>query len=509
LTVSNNVTAKICYNRSKEVLFKMFEGLSINNISYDSRNIKKGDIFVAIHGLKVDGYDFIPQAIQNGATTVVAEKEFDAPSEVKKIIVENSRKALAELSNQLYDYPSRKLKLIGITGTNGKTTTAYLIESVFSAAGFKTGLIGTVETKIAGKSIDSTLTTPESLPLQGLLAQMVKEGVTHVVMEVSSHALAQSRVYGCEFDVAIFTNLTHDHLDFHKDMANYLNEKKKLFKMLKPDGAAIINVDDPYSKEIAAEVETEVIFYGFKEGRHELKTGEQEGAFSAFNIDSLNSMQVKIDSEEIKTNLIGEYNVYNILAAYQCGLYFNLSSKIIKRGLERANVPGRFEIIKNNRGFDVVVDFAHSPDALGKLLATVKPFVKGKLVLVFGCPGDRDKAKRPVMGDIAARLADIVIVTTDDPHSEDPQDIINDISMGMTNSQKPISNFQFPISNIEFQKANYFVLDRKEAIQKALESASKGDVVIIAGRGHEISQDFNGEKIYINDSKVVKEFFKD
>ncbi|OGC08532.1 UDP-N-acetylmuramoyl-L-alanyl-D-glutamate--2,6-diaminopimelate ligase [candidate division WOR-1 bacterium RIFOXYD2_FULL_36_8] len=476
--------------------------MKTNNIAYDSRKVKSGDLFVAIPGLKVDGHDFIAHAIKAGASTIVAEKDFDAPPSVKKVIVDNSRKALAELSNRFYDCPSKKLKIIGITGTNGKTTTAYLIESILSAAGFRVGLIGTVENKIGGKSIDSKLTTPESLELQELLAEMLRAGVTHVVMEVSSHALAQYRVYGCDFDVAIYTNLTHDHLDFHKDMNSYLEEKKKLFKMLKPSGAAIINVDDPYSKDIASVVETEVVFYGFKEGRHELRSAKHsdlDGTLKDFKVDNINSMQVKIDSEEIKTSLIGEFNVYNILAAYQCGLYFNLSPKIIKHGLEKAKVPGRFELFKSKNGFYVIVDFAHSPDALKKLLKTVKPFVEGRLILVFGCPGDRDKTKRPIMGRIASEAADLVFVTTDDPHAEDPQNIINDIKGGMINDQ-------CPISNIEFQKANYFIIDRKMAIQKALELANKGDIVVIAGRGHEKYQDFNGEKVYLDDREVVKAF---
>ncbi len=249
--------------------------IEISGIAYDSRKVKPGDIFVAIPGLKFDGADFIPQAIECGAKIIVTEKDVKFPEDIRIIKVDNARRALAELSARFYDYPSRKLKLIGITGTNGKTTIAYLIESILKESGIKAGMIGTVEAKIAGRTIPSTLTTPESLELQGLLARMVKEGVTHVVMEVSSHALAQERVHGLEFDIAIFTNLTHEHLDYHKTMEEYLAAKQKLFKMLKPQGLAMVNVDDPQSKKIIESIEGEVAFYGLKDIKHELRSTKQ------------------------------------------------------------------------------------------------------------------------------------------------------------------------------------------------------------------------------------------
>lgn len=458
-----------------------FNDIDIKGISYDSRKTKPCDVFIAISGLKTDGYNYIPEAINNGAVVIVAERDFEAPPPVKKVIVENARKSLAELSNKYYHFPSKKLRLIGITGTNGKTTTAYLIESILSTAGYKTGLIGTVETKINGKSIDSILTTPESLELQALLAQMLQEGVTHVVMEVSSHSLAQFRVAGCEFDVVIYTNLTHDHLDYHKTMEAYLEEKKKLFKMLKPNGVAIINVDDPYSKQIAEVVETEVMFYGLKEARHET----MNTIYASFDV---SGMRMTIDGLEIRTKLFGEYNAYNILAAYRCGEVFHIRPEIIKKGIEKAFVPGRLEEITNNLGFKIFVDFAHSPDALQKLLETLKPLAQGKLILVFGCPGDRDKAKRPIMGRIAAELADVVIVTTDDPHTENPRKIIDEILQGI------------PL-RVE--------LDRKTAIEKALSLAKKNDILVIAGRGHEKYQDFNGKNISFDDREVVRKILSD
>jgi len=464
--------------------------IELFGLAYDSRKVKPGDIFVAIPGLKFDGYDFIPQAIENGASSVVAERDFLSPQNVKKVIVKNARIALAELSAKYYDHPANKLKLIGITGTNGKTTIAYFIESILKEAGFKVGMIGTVETRIAGLNIPSNMTTPESLELQGLLAKMVNEGITHVVMEVSSHALAQERVHGLEFDIAIFTNLTHEHLDYHKNMEEYFASKVKLFKMLKADGAAIVNIDDPYGKRIIEEVEGEVVFYGMKDIKHELrstKVSEFDLKLKEYDI-RFDRMRLRLDSTEIRTPYIGIYNIYNILAAFHAGLAFHIDKSKIKKGIENAKIPGRFERLGSKQGFSVIIDFAHTPDGLQKLLENIKPLVKGKIILVFGCPGDRDREKRPIMGRIAAELADQVIVTTDDPHSEDPERIIEEIN--------PKSEIRNP-NMVE-------ILDRKEAIEKALSTASKGDIVVIAGRGHEKYQDFNGKKVELDDLEIAK-----
>jgi UDP-N-acetylmuramoyl-L-alanyl-D-glutamate--2,6-diaminopimelate ligase len=454
--------------------------MEYTGIAYDSRKVKPGDAFVAIPGFKADGADFIPQAIQAGAKLIVAEKEVQLPPGIEFQRVPSARQALAHLANKFYDYPSHKLKLIGITGTNGKTTTAYLIESILKSAGQKVGLIGT---------IGPGLTTPESLDLQAILAQMLEEGVTHAVLEVSSHALALDRVYGCEFDIAIFTNLTHDHLDFHETKENYLAAKKRLFGMLKPDGVAIINVDDPCSKSFIEAVKGEVISYGVTQAKHELRS-TKHNEFDTKVSDILireREMTLKINSLEIRTPLIGMPNVYNIVAAYQCGLALHIPQKIIKKGIESLkSVPGRVERIECGQPFSVVVDFAHSPDSLQKLIETYRPLTKGKIILVFGCPGDRDRDKRPIMGEIAARLADYSIVTTDDPHTEQPEKIIDDV---MRNAEGVMR-----------------IVDRKEAIERALKMAKKGDMVLIAGRGHEKFQDFNGKKVAMDDREVVKEF---
>jgi UDP-N-acetylmuramoyl-L-alanyl-D-glutamate--2,6-diaminopimelate ligase len=462
--------------------------MQCTGIAYDSRKVRPGDIFVAIPGYKVDGADFIPQAIENGAKVIVAEREVEVPSGVEFQRVPYARKALAHLANKFYDYPSQKLKLIGITGTNGKTTTAYLIKTILDAAGNKVGLIGTV---------GGELTTPESLDLQALFADMVKQGITHVVMEVSSHALALDRVYGCDFDITIFTNLTHDHLDFHKTKDEYFVAKRKLFEVLKPEGVAIVNVDDPYSRFIMEVVKGEIITYGVTQARHELRStkhNEFDTKVSDVFIKE-DEMALKINSLEIRTPLIGMPNVYNIVAAYQCGLALSIPQKTIKQGIESLkSVPGRFERMDCGQQFSVVVDFAHSPDSLQKLLEIYRPLTKGRIILVFGCPGDRDREKRPVMGDIAARLADYMIITTDDPHGEVPASIIEDIEKGIRGSGNP-----------EIRERYNIIIDRRQAIQKALDMAKKGDSVLIAGRGHEKFQDFNGKRVAIDDREVVRE----
>lgn len=448
---------------------------------YDSRKVKPGDTFVAIPGAKFNGEDFVDQAINNGAKRIVAQNEIKAPAGIEFKKVENARISLADLACEYFDHPSKKLKLIGVTGTNGKTTITYLIQSILQAAGHKAEVIGT---------INSNMTTPESSDLQQMLAEMVERGTTHCIMEVSSHALAQERVHGCDFSIAIFTNLTHDHLDFHKNMDEYLAVKTKLFSGLSKDAIAIINVDDPYSAKIIEAIKGEVVVYGMEQARHELRSTKHNDldTFVSDVFISENSMHIKINSFDIETSLLGLYNVYNIAAAYQCGLCLKVDQRTIKKGLEAVKVvAGRGERIDCKQRFKVIVDFAHSPDALEKLIQTYRPLTKGKIILVFGCPGDRDRTKRGIMGAIAARLADHVIVTTDDPHSEDPEKIIDEIIVG--------------ILDAKFEK----IIDRRQAIEKALKMAQANDTVLLAGRGHEKYQDFNGKKVLIDDRDAAKE----
>lgn len=463
-------------------------------IQYDSRNVQPGDTFVAIPGLKQDGTAFIPQAIERGAKIIVAEKTVLVPPGIEFRLVPSARQALAELAAEYYGDPSRKLKLIGITGTKGKTTTAVLIQSILNAAGFKAGLIGT---------ITSSMTTPESADLQAQLAKMAADGCTHCVLEVSSHALAQERVRGCHFSVAIFTNLAHDHLDYHKTMQEYLDTKKKLFEMLDDDAVAIINVDDQVSAAIIGVVKGEVIPYGIKQAPHEprdTKYNEFDAGVSNVAIRE-KEMVIKINATEIRTPLIGMHNAYNIIAAFQCGLVLGIRPLVIKKGIEAVKViPGRQEEIICGQMFRVIVDFAHTPDSLQKVLETYRPFTKGKLILVFGCPGERDREKRPMMGQIAARLADYTIITTDDPHGEKPEEIIREIEKGFIGKESRKLNVERGTWESE--------IDRKKAIEKALKIAKAGDIVLIAGRGHEKYQDFAGKKIPLDDKEVVKELLK-
>lgn len=454
-------------------------------IQYDSRKVKPGDTFVAIPGAKQNGADFISQAMANGAKVIISEKKFEVPSGVEFRLVPSARKALAQLSAEFYGNPSRKLKLIGVTGTKGKTTVTYLINAILTAAGFKSGLIGT---------INSPLTTPESADLQAQLAGMVKEGYTHCVLEVSSHALAQDRVFGCRFAVAIFTNLTHDHLDYHRTMDEYLLAKRKLFEMIDEDSIAIVNVDDPASRVIMGVVRGEVIPFGIKQAAHELRStkyNEFDSKVTSVNIRE-KEMGLMINSTEIRTPLIGMHNVYNIAAAFQCGLSLGIRPAVIKKGIESVkSIPGRQEEIDCGQPFRIIVDFAHSPDSLEKLLETYRPFAKGRLILVFGCPGERDRDKRPIMGEIAVRLADYVIITSDDPHAEDPDSIIKEILRGIG----AVGNFtEIP--------------DRSTAIARAIDMAGAGDIVLVAGRGHEEYQEVAGKMIPLDDRKIVKELCK-
>ncbi len=466
----------------------------VKGIAYDSRKVKPEDIFVAIPGFKVDGTKFVDEAIKKGAVQVVSEKDVDVPQGISKRIVPSARQALAELSAEFYCYPSRYLKLIGVTGTNGKTTVCYLIEAILREAGYKVGLIGTVETRHNGKIIPTSLTTPESKDLQEILATMVDDKVTHVVLEVSSHSLVLDRIFGCEFDAAIFTNLSHDHLDFHKTMEEYFKAKLKLFEMLESGekkAFAIVNADDPYGLRIKESIDSKVITYGIKSKAnslaHEIKIKEEGLSFR---------LEAQKDIVQIATNLKGIQNVYNILAAATCAFEFGVEASIVKKAISLfKEVPGRFEEIECGQPYKVVVDFAHSPDSLQKLIETYKPYAKGKIILVFGCPGDRDKLKRGIMGEIAAKLADYTIITTDDPHGEEPEKIIDEIEKGITHYPLPITRYDK-------------IVDRKEAIEKALSMANKGDIVLIAGRGHEKYQDFNGIIVPLDDREVVREILE-
>jgi UDP-N-acetylmuramoyl-L-alanyl-D-glutamate--2,6-diaminopimelate ligase len=467
----------------------------IDSIHYDSRRIKPGSLFVAIRGFRQDGHDFIPQALEAGASASVVQAGFafsPPPPGITLVQVESSRLALAQIAANFYHHPSRKLRLIGVTGTNGKTTTTFLIESLLARAGHRVGVIGTINYRFAGQEIASERTTPESLDLQRVLWEMENAGVDMVVLEVSSHSLELRRVESCEFDLAIFTNLTHDHLDFHGDLNRYLNAKLRLFSDLgkqskKPTHKlALINMDDPFAQKVFQATQTEAWSYGLDQGAqirpYNLELSSQGMRFC---------IQTPQSSIPIQSRLIGEHNVYNILAATGAGIWADLSPSEIAEGIRAVeNVPGRWERIEVGQRFTVVVDYAHTGDALERVLKAAKRLCEGKLITVFGCGGDRDRAKRPIMGEIAARYSDYFIITSDNPRSEDPAAIISEVEQGVKKTYPGGGNYDR-------------MIDRKEAIAKAIEVAQENDLIVIAGKGHETYQILREGAVPFDDREVA------
>ncbi|NPV29694.1 MAG: UDP-N-acetylmuramoyl-L-alanyl-D-glutamate--2,6-diaminopimelate ligase [Firmicutes bacterium] len=464
----------------------------VEGIHYDSRQVKPGFIFVAIKGFRTDGHFYLDEAVARGAVGLVVEREVPVPPGAAWARVRDTRRALASLAANFYGHPSRELTLIGVTGTNGKTTTTHLIEAVLRAKGIKTGLIGTVWNKIGEKELPVLHTTPESLELQSLLREMVGAGVAAVAMEVSSHGLFLKRVAECEFDAAVFTNLTRDHLDFHKNLDEYLAAKMLLFTGLgknrtkKRPCYAVVNIDDPAGREIARSVDLPVITYGIRENagvRAEKVNLSARGT----------EFTVRYQKEEIPffLSLPGEFNVYNGLAAICVGLQEGVEVSFLQETLQKAKgAPGRFEVVEQGQDFTVVVDYAHTPDGLENVLRTARALTQGRIITVFGCGGDRDPGKRPLMGRISGELSDFTIITSDNPRSEDPVQILAQIEAGI----KQIPN------------ARYLVIeDRYEAIRAALHHARAGDFVIIAGKGHEDYQIIGEKVVPFSDRSVARE----
>ncbi|GAB6875894.1 UDP-N-acetylmuramoyl-L-alanyl-D-glutamate--2,6-diaminopimelate ligase [Thermaerobacter litoralis] len=468
----------------------------VAGITYDSRRVEPGFLFVAIRGLRYDGHSFIDEAVARGAAAVVGERAL-ALEGVPYVQVPSSRLALGLLAAAFYGHPSSRLVLVGVTGTNGKTTTTHLIRWVLEAGGHPTGLIGTVHNIIGGRSLPVERTTPEAADLQRLLAAMRDEGMTHVVMEVSSHALSLQRVAGCAFDIGVFTNLTQDHLDFHASMEDYAAAKARLFARLgrnevpgttKPGPkAAVINADDPWGRFMADRSSAPVITYGLRE-RADITAREVEVGPGGIRF-VLVSGQGEVP---VRLRLTGRFNVYNALAAAGAGLALGLDPGTVARGLESLPaVPGRLERIDRGQPFAVIVDYAHTPDGLENVLKGVRELAgQGRVICVFGCGGDRDRGKRPQMGAISARLADYTVLTSDNPRSEDPEAILDDIEAGVR---------QVPGAAYER------VTERAAAIRRALELARPGDVVLIAGKGHEDYQIFADRTIHFDDREVAAE----
>jgi UDP-N-acetylmuramoyl-L-alanyl-D-glutamate--2,6-diaminopimelate ligase len=482
----------------------------VTGLAYDSRHVGVGYVFFAIRGEKSDGHDFTPQAAARGAVAVVVGRPVSRPDGAAVIRVRDPRRVMGLWSAHFFDAPSRKLTLIGITGTNGKTTTSYLVESIAAAAGLAAGVVGTINYRYGGHEIPSHHTTPESLDLQRLMAEMVQAGVQVVALEVSSHALAQERVRGVDFDVALFTNLSRDHLDYHRDMEDYFAAKSKLFTdhlagSVKAQRSAVICGVDPRGAQLIARLDGKGInIWSYGEGSqwhvHPL-------AIESDVVGLRGKIQAKKRTIDFSSSLVGAANLQNIMAAIAVGCALDLPADAIAAGIERLKVvPGRLEKVENHRGISVLVDYAHTPEALEKMLATVRPLARGKLYCVFGCGGDRDRGKRPVMGEIAARLSDIVIVTSDNPRTEEPLSIIHEIEAGVQSGDKTkIAERSSQGQNLAADSGYYIEVDRRAAIAMALASARPGDVVLIAGKGHEDYQIHGQEKIHFDDREVARE----
>jgi UDP-N-acetylmuramoyl-L-alanyl-D-glutamate--2,6-diaminopimelate ligase len=459
--------------------------LPVTEVHYDSRRVPPGGVFVAIRGTVTDGNRYVDAARKKGAVAIVSERAPDGAGAWAQ--VPDAREALALLSAAALGDPARSLRLVGVTGTNGKTTTTYLIDAALRAAGHAVGLIGTVHYRIGARLVEASRTTPESSDLQGLFKEMVAEGCSHAVLEVSSHSLELKRVHGCAFQVAVFTNLTRDHLDFHGDMDRYFAAKQRLFDTyLAEDGHAVINVDDDRAASLAAVSRGKVWTYGL----------EKEADVSASGISlSLKGTRFRARTPagdfDVDTPLIGRFNVENFLAGLTAALALGLAPEAALRGLlTMTGVPGRLERVNAGQDFAVIVDYAHTDDALKNLLETVRELKPRRLITVFGCGGDRDRTKRPLMGAVAARLSDVVIVTSDNPRSEPPEAILDEIQRGMNGNRRG---------------ERHMIVDRREAIARALEMAGPGDAVVIAGKGHETYQVLRDRTIPFDDRQVARD----
>ena len=460
----------------------------VESIAYDSRRVQRNGMFVALRGKKTDGHEFIGQAIEKGATVVVAERE-EKQARATCVVVENTRTALADLGAGFYGFPVRKLKLAGVTGTNGKTTTTFLIKHICEKAGLRCGLIGTVRYEIGERVLPATRTTPESLDLQELFAQIVNAGCKAAAMEVSSHALAQERTRGLEWDAAVFTNLTQDHLDFHGTMKNYFEAKAKLFTQLaeqsrKREPVAIVNIDDRYGEQLLSRMDKKisVVTYGMGARAHfRASNYRMEMGGTSYQLDA------KGKSYLVRVPLIGRFNVANSLAALAAAhaLGVGLREAVLSLG-KSPQVPGRLEALDARRQFQVFVDYAHTPDALLNVLKTLRELSPRRLIVVFGCGGDRDRQKRPLMAAVVDQNADYAIITSDNPRKEDADAIIAEVETG-------------------FRSKNYEkVTDRTAAITRAVELAQPRDVVLIAGKGHENYQEFGDHTIPFDDMQVAR-----
>ena len=481
------------------LLRKLLEGLypleiigevdiDIGNIVYDSRKAIKNSLFVCIDGTTVDGHSFIPEAVENGARALLIQKEASVPDGITAIRIDDTRYGLAHVSSVFFNKPSENFKLVGITGTKGKTTTSFMLKNILETAGQKVGLVGTIHNMIGNQVVyGGPITTPESYDLQALFSEMYEKKVDSVVMEVSSQGLQLHRVSCSNFNIGVFTNLYKDHISpkEHRDMDDYLNAKVKLFKMCR-DG--LVNADSPYAGKVLSEAECRIYTFGI----------ENNCDIRAYDIiKHPHSVEFKVASRwingDMKVNIPGRFTVYNALVAIGvCGI-MEIPCKYVKEGLEKVSVPGRAEIVTTNENFAVIVDYAHTADSLENILNAVKEFTAGRVVCVFGCGGNRDRVRRFGMGEVSGKIADFTIITSDNPRSEDPLAIINDIETGIMKTD-----------------AKYIkIIDRREAIKYAIKNAKPDDVVVIAGKGHETYQIFKDKTIHFDDKEVAGEILEE
>ena len=458
-------------------------------VTHDSRRAGPGWVFVALRGLKANGVDFAPAAIAAGAVAIVSDRPPVETPVVPWIVVSDARLALAWLSAAFFGYPSRQMRVVGITGTNGKTTTSYLVASIFEAAGTPCGVMGTVLYRTGRREFTAIRTTPEAPELQEMMREMVDAGCGACAMEVSSHALTLRRADGIRFAGAVFTNLTRDHLDFHADMEDYFGAKRRLFELLPREAPAAVNVDDPRGPSIVDAVERPVTYAVTKSA--DVSPGPLHLTLRGVEFEARTPAGIV----HVQSSLVGRPNVYNILAAVSVTVGMGVPISAVERGLANLEgVPGRFERASSaDDDIGVIVDYAHTDDALRNLLETARPLASGRLITVFGAGGDRDRTKRPLMGMVAARLSDVVVLTSDNPRSEDPQRIIDEVNLGAQPETR-----QRPVTILT-------VLDRREAILQAVAQASPGDVVLIAGKGHEKYQEIKGRTLPFDDVAVARE----
>lgn len=466
----------------------------ITGIEHDSRKAEAGTLFVCIKGVHVDGHKFISQAVNAGAKAILTTREkVEVPAGVAILRVPDLNKALDTIVPYFHDYPARSMRIIGITGTNGKTTTSYITRAILRAAGYRVGLIGTIQIMIEDEVYPIHNTTPDVVELQHTLAIMRDKGMDYVVMEVSSHALDQDRVAGIEFDTAVFTNLTQDHLDYHKTLENYMLAKAKLFDKVSVAGVkngktAVVNIDDAAGKVMLEHAKCRHITYAIDKNADLRATAINvlaSGANFTLNNESFGKMPLKL-------HITGIFNVYNVMSAVGAALAENIESAVIAKVLQEfTSVPGRFELVKAGQDFSIIVDYAHTPDGVENVLKTARKIAKKKIIAVFGCGGDRDRTKRPIMGRLAAELADVVIATSDNPRSEDPEFILNEVESGVKEK----------IGNKQHEK----IVDRRQAIFRAVALAQTDDIVVILGKGHENYQILKDKTINFDDKEVARE----